>query len=447
LFGDKLLPIFRNVSGWLRERIPQAIGAVSGFFRNKLIPAVKTAFGWVRDNVFPIVRRLAQWLRERIPQAIGAVSGFFRNKLIPAVKTAFGWVRDNVFPIARRLAQWLRDKVVGAGNKLATFFREKLLPAIRDAWGWVEENVFPIARDLRDWLAEKIPAAIKTLRDWWNKLRIRMRIFVGKARAYLSYFANQAEYHLGRAVDWIKVKVPEAFDAAKEAASDFASGFKSSTEGELKPALEGTWKILRRDLGELWQALKDLAEALGLVDGEMGKVNPDFEFAGQVLGDVLVTGIKLAAITLHNLLDVLTWMTDKITEAIEIAKALGSQLKVMFDHPRETLKALNDLLAEFLNGLADAVIPDWLKPGSPTPFETGLRGIADALRKMPEFKLGVETPDLGALQPALAGGGEAPSLAGAGGERTTVQFYGPVTVEGVQDGEGLLNDLTEMARG
>ena len=47
---------------------------------------------------------------------------------------------------------------------------------------------------------------------------------------------------------------------------------------------------------------------------------------------------------------------------------------------------------EWLEGLARAIanmeLPDWLKPGSPTPFELGLRGIADALDKAVMPKMG-----------------------------------------------------------
>ena len=30
-------------------------------------------------------------------------------------------------------------------------------------------------------------------------------------------------------------------------------------------------------------------------------------------------------------------------------------------------------------------MPEWLIPGSPTPFETGLRGISAAIKEMPDF--------------------------------------------------------------
>jgi hypothetical protein len=47
-------------------------------------------------------------------------------------------------------------------------------------------------------------------------------------------------------------------------------------------------------------------------------------------------------------------------------------------------------------------IPRWLRPGSPTPFEVGLRGIGDALSDI----------DLGAMGASVVG---APALARAGG--------------------------------
>lgn len=75
---------------------------------------------------------------------------------------------------------------------------------------------------------------------------------------------------------------------------------------------------------------------------------------------------------------------------------------------------IKNLAASFM----DLVIPDWLTPGSPTPFELGLLGIKDALQKV-----SVATPNLGLFNaPAGAMGG-----AGAGGGMVTVNLtYSPV---------------------
>ena len=48
-------------------------------------------------------------------------------------------------------------------------------------------------------------------------------------------------------------------------------------------------------------------------------------------------------------------------------------------------------------------LPDWLKPGSPTPFEMGLRGISDALDEL--YGQMVSGPLIGVGGQAAGGGG------------------------------------------
>ena len=86
----------------------------------------------------------------------------------------------------------------------------------------------------------------------------------------------------------------------------------------------------------------------------------------------------------------------------------------------------------FAGYLARIKIPDWLKPGSPTPFELGLRGINSALKQvssqgLPTFTAGLQFSPVGAGLPpqgASMGGG-----AGGGQANFYFQFGDAVTKE------------------
>lgn len=89
-------------------------------------------------------------------------------------------------------------------------------------------------------------------------------------------------------------------------------------------------------------------------------------------------------------------------------------------------------LADDLGGLS---LPDWLTPGSPTPFENGLRGIADAMAGMPlgDFNVG-----MGGLAGAGAGGMGAPiSIMVNIGSVTE----GNAQAAGQQAGRGIVDEL------
>ena len=59
-------------------------------------------------------------------------------------------------------------------------------------------------------------------------------------------------------------------------------------------------------------------------------------------------------------------------------------------------------LTTFKEWLGKIKLPDWLTPGSPTPFETGLRGIADALGSVNNMLGQGLQPNIGKLSPAMA---------------------------------------------
>jgi hypothetical protein len=95
-------------------------------------------------------------------------------------------------------------------------------------------------------------------------------------------------------------------------------------------------------------------------------------------------------------------------------------------------------------------LPDWLIPGSPTPFETGLRGIGSAVRSMPNLgqALNVSGPSTGS---GLAGGGGLALTGGsAGGGGITI---GAITINagtyegGREAGRGFVDELTRRGLG
>ena len=60
-------------------------------------------------------------------------------------------------------------------------------------------------------------------------------------------------------------------------------------------------------------------------------------------------------------------------------------------------------IKKLTDNLGKIKLPDWLTPGSPTPFEMGLRGIADAMQDVNKLSGNVSLTPLG-LAFARAGG-------------------------------------------
>lgn len=120
----------------------------------------------------------------------------------------------------------------------------------------------------------------------------------------------------------------------------------------------------------------------------------------------------------------------------------------------DAIRGVIDWIGDMANRLNSLSLPAWLTPGSPTPFEMGLRGIADAMGALPTDALRVGVNGIAGGAPA---GGGSPALAagGASGLRQTQAAGGIFNISvsigsvsegsaydaGQQAGRGIVSEL------
>jgi phage-related protein len=146
-----------------------------------------------------------------------------------------------------------------------------------------------------------------------------------------------------------------------------------------------------------------------------------------VFVDLLQALVPVVATLIEELAPIIAEVAELISTALNIAlDALAGLINNVVGPALEWLRSsVIDPLIGAIDGISDAVsgvidwlgrmtdslgniqLPDWLTPGSPTPFENGLRGIADALNEVS----GMTGPAFGGL-PA---GGPAMAMAGGAG--------------------------------
>jgi len=132
---------------------------------------------------------------------------------------------------------------------------------------------------------------------------------------------------------------------------------------------------------------------------------PVFESIGASLGSIS-DDMELAEIATIAL-DVGVWLLkDAIDGVVMVAKLAAIGFHLLAKAVKAIRNAIDVTITGFRlmrDGIRDTVnaMPDWLIPGSPTPFETGLRGVGKALGEL----------DIG----AVGRGGAGLAMAGAGG--------------------------------
>lgn len=203
---------------------------------------------------------------------------------------------------------------------------------------------------------------------------------------------------------WLGVAIP--------AAIQWLSNLWSGT---LLPALQSVWSFISTYVLPLLGAI---GEVIGAVI--MNAVRQWSAFLTNVLVPALS---KFWEWIEQNILPTLqkfaAWVAEKVQPALE---GIG--------------RVIEDVIG-WLGGLADMInnleLPDWLTPGSPTPWEIGLWGVGDALKhlartEMPAFRSSLELQ----AQPVGLGGGQL-ALGAGGGVGGGMVFNINVTSDGITD--------------
>lgn len=154
--------------------------------------------------------------------------------------------------------------------------------------------------------------------------------------------------------------------------------------------IKGKWEIYSQQIQDVWAFMQN-------------DLFPLFRALGEFLNTVFSLAITALAGLWENVLQpalkkVWEWISEKLSP---VFKSLGEQLEGPFGKAVSWLKdnileplsdtfgnisgAVQDVI-KWIGGLTEKLknitLPDWLTPGSPTPFELGLWGINDALKAL-----------------------------------------------------------------
>jgi len=247
----------------------------------------------------------------------------------PYVEAAMEWISQNVE---------LKDVLLALGIALAAV----ILPAI---WS-VIAAVAPVIA-----VFVGLVAVIALLRQAWET------DFGGIRTALTTFWEDTAKPALEDLQAWLAEKVPAAIET-----------LKAFWEETLLPAIEAVWAFIQDPLMPLFEALGEVIGATLVKAGEA--------LAGlweNVLLPAILTAGEWMRDTLGPILDKFVEWLNKVTGGAEGV--------------RDAIKSVTDWLGDLAGTIGEMKLPDWLTPGSPTPFEIGLRGIGSAMEDLARIRV------------------------------------------------------------
>jgi len=362
----------------LKERVQEFLAPIVEWITNfvtlkDVVIAVAIAIGVallpvivsIVTTLLPVIATLGA-----VVLAVAFVRNVWENDFL-GIRTALEnfWYNTGE-PIFNTVKEWLEINIPIAIEILKGFWENTLLPAIQAVWGWISGTLIPFfANTVFPWLAEKIPQALQLLSDFWTGiLKPAIEAVWGWISGTLIPFLADTVY------PWLQEKIPEALQTL----SDFWSDV-------LQPALTAVWEFIRDSVIPILEAVWDVIDAylnkvLEALAGLWENVLlPALEAVWEFLQDSVIPILKdLWAFIQDTLGPVIEWIRDRFGE---VSDAVGGISGVV----EGVIGWLTDL-ADTIRGIQ---LPDWLTPGSPTPFEEGLWGINAALtevnRSMADF--------------------------------------------------------------
>lgn len=225
-------------------------------------------------------------------------------------------------------------------------------------------------------------------------------------------------------------------------------------QGSLQPTLQTLWEWLSTNIPAALQTLSGvwtgiLLPAIRTVWGFLsGSLFPLFQAVGEFIGAVFNLYLRVLAGLWQNVLlpalqgvyqfldanvfPIFRTIGDYISGNLQpildgLASFINSSLTPAFEGITEAIETAVDWIVSLADSINNLELPDWLTPGSPTPWEIGLIGINNAMRdlnqEMPVLAQNLQLQPSGV--PGLGASGGAGSV-----QNDSFAFYAPVILQG-----------------
>lgn len=344
--SDKYLPI---LIGWF-DKLAPTVEYIATVFGNFLINLANgqspiEALGTLLGSFLP------PELTTNIMTIVQQVQDF-AGKVWEAVQPVIAFIGENV---------QLSDVLAGIGVAIGTV----VIPAIVSI-------ITAIAPVIATFLA--VVAVVALLRAAWEN------DFLGIRTTLTEFWENKAKPALTELAAWLKEHVPAAIEKLK--------GFWENT---LLPAMQKVWGFLAEHVLPIFQTLN--------------------EFIGSVLLVVFrVLAAFIVNVAVPNFMKLYNLFVDKVLPVIQkVANWLNQKLQPAFDGIGKIVKDVMGWIGDLSEKLQNLDVSKLFKPGSPTPFEMGLRGIQGAMqdlsgRTLPQFSTRLELlPEVPGVSGILTG--------------------------------------------
>jgi TP901 family phage tail tape measure protein len=384
-FIEKAISLAESVLPMVQIVLEDVSAFLTGFFSelesgNNIIDAIIEAFlNWtnVGENIpmemFDFIVNLRDALFNLWEQLQPTVEG-----IINAITEFVSW-KDILIAVGVAIAAVLIPIIVSLVVSLAPIILAivaviAVVAFLRNVWendflgirtaleNFWENHAKPVFEVVKQWLEIVIPAAIAVLKMWWEVVLLPAikAVWTWIKDTLIPFFRDVV-------VPWLKEKIVQALE-----------NLSNTWEFVLKPAIEAVWTFIKDSIVPLFVALWDLLQVAG--DLALTALAGIWENVLQPALNTVWTFIKDNILPLFDTL--WTFIRDNLSPIIETVASKFDAFGASIGGVKGVIESIIGWVQNLTDALGSVSLPGWATPGSPTPFELGLRGMNAAMMDM-----------------------------------------------------------------
>jgi TP901 family phage tail tape measure protein len=340
----KAMPVLRDIIGKVAEKVGEFVNIVVANIP-KVIEWFKQVIDFLNNNQFIVIGVLG---------AMGvAVATFVYTTVIPAAIAAITAMAPlmltflAVAAVIAGLAWAWQNNFLGMRDIITQFWTNTVQPALQALWAWLQIN---------------IPIALAYLANLWQT------VLLPAIQAVWAWMESSLFPTLQTVWNWLATNIPLAIQT-----------FLTWWNGVLLPALQVVWTWIQTYLVPLFLAIANLFSVIMTLAVQTflgfwnGQLLPAFQAVWEFIQSSVVPVFK----------ELWSWLAEKLKPVIVWASNfLGYTFVNSLKSLESMIRSVIQWIERLAEKLASLVVPDVMQPGSPTPFEIGLRGVGDAVREV-----------------------------------------------------------------
>lgn len=428
--GTAFLPLLTDLAVLFADFVDRYAPLLATMFENMgaklselgpIIAKIVKAFSvWIEDNG-PAIQEMLTGMVAKIQEILPVVIDFF-SKLIgflvtegPGAIEVFKGIWDEVWGLISAAVEifqkfWEENgpTIIEIMGQVTAFLVEEFYPVFQEVWAVIKEIVL----DAFEFITEKAQVLIAWFQANWPLIQEVLKIIANVLTEYIIPTV-QAAWEIIKAIfsaafdailvvvkffgevftgDWsglwgaisdLTSIATELINSVVEAFLDLIARFMGSSLDEIKETWGAAWDNLVIILQYVWEMLSELVTNI-------------FEWLKETLNSVWDDILRSATEKWENIVEMFSSGVDKAVEFI-------NNMKGAFLDVKAAIQQVIDIIKKLIQDLADMVVPDWLKPGSPPPLYYALQDIGRAMSSLSQT-------DIPKFNAALNGIGADPML-------------------------------------